>query len=621
MIVFACLKKDFIKYVEEGIISNKVYDAYKDKLGKKTKLSQIKSWSNSLPFMKNIIKDLPDDVGITIEYRIPLTSKMIDMVISGYDIEHKPIIILVELKQWEYVKGVIGEDAVIKTLIGKKEKRVLHPSYQVLTYKNILNNYNINVEEYKINVIPIVYLHNYDINFNDLILAKKFKTYYQKAKVYGKKDWMLLKEFIDDTIKFGDNLDIINIIDNSEVRPTKKLTEAIVNMIEAKKEFVLLDEQKVIAEHIYRIAHDSYIDNKKRVIIIKGGPGTGKSILALNALGELLANGLMGAYVSKNMAPRKVYKNLLINNNEVNINELFKSSGNFFRTKTDKFDFLLIDEAHRLQEKSGLHNNLGENQIKEIINASRLSVFLIDEKQKVTLNDIGTIANIKSFAKENKALIYEYELISQFRCNGSNNYLDFIDNFLYNKRGTNNFDFDFKVMDNPKELRELIIKKNTSNNARLVAGFCWTRNGINSDNQNFHDIKIDDFEMSWNLKHGEPFATRKNAINEIGCIHNVQGLEFDYIGVIIGPDLKYKNRKVITDYNERAYTEKSLYGIKTLIKKDKEYYENLADTIIRNTYRVLLTRGIKGCYIYACDKNLQKHLKKIVDNNTIKIES
>ena len=131
------------------------------------------------------------------------------------------------------------------------------------------------------------------------------------------------------------------------------------------------------------------------------------------------------------------------------------------------------------------------------------------------------------------------------------------------------------------------------------------------------DITIGDFQSSWNLKHGEPFATRENAINEVGCIHNVQGLEFDYIGVIIGPDLKYQNGKVITDYKERANTEKSLYGLHVLMKQDKEYYEKLADIIIRNTYRVLLTRGLKGCYVYACDPKLQEHLKKIIGTRMI----
>jgi len=613
VILFSCLKKEFIEAINYGVISNRVYYAYKQKMGKKTKLSQIKSWANSLPFMKDILIDLPDNVGITIEYGIPLTSKMVDVIISGYDENKKPVIILVELKQWEYVYDVRDRDAVVKTLIGSKEINSLHPSYQVLSYKELMQNYNVNIDINKVNIIPLVYLHNYDLRSDDDILNKKFAPYYKKALMFGKNDIDELKSYIHDNIKFGDNLEVMQMIDNSEIKPTKKLLDVIGNVLETKKEFLLLDEQKVIMEEISKYAYMSFTDNKKRVMIIKGGPGTGKSVLAINALGELLSIGLMGAYVSKNMAPRAVYKTMVLNGDKkISINELFKGSGFFFRDKCNKYDFLLIDEAHRLQEKSGLHNNIGENQIKEIINAARLSVFFVDEKQIVTLKDIGRIANIKDWAKFYEALVIEMELNSQFRCNGSDNYLDFIDKLLYNKREKNCFNFDFQVMDSPHDLRELVIEKNTNNNARLVAGFCWIRNGKNADNQDYLDIKIDDFGMSWNLKHGEPFAIRENAINEIGCIHNVQGLEFDYIGVIIGPDLKYREGKIITDCKERASTEKSLYGLYVLMKKDKTYYQNLADTIIRNTYRVLLTRGIKGCYVYSVDKELQKYLKKII---------
>lgn len=538
---------------------------------------------------------------------------MVDVIISGYDENKKPVIILVELKQWEYVYDVRDRDAVVKTLIGSKEINSLHPSYQVLSYKELMQNYNVNIDINKVNIIPLVYLHNYDLRSDDDILNKKFAPYYKKALMFGKNDIDELKSYIHDNIKFGDNLEVMQMIDNSEIKPTKKLLDVIGNVLETKKEFLLLDEQKVIMEEISKYAYMSFTDNKKRVMIIKGGPGTGKSVLAINALGELLSIGLMGAYVSKNMAPRAVYKTMVLNGDKkISINELFKGSGFFFRDKCNKYDFLLIDEAHRLQEKSGLHNNIGENQIKEIINAARLSVFFVDEKQIVTLKDIGRIANIKDWAKFYEAQVIEMELNSQFRCNGSDNYLDFIDKLLYNKREKNSFNFDFQVMDSPHDLRKLIIDKNTNNNARLVAGFCWTRNGKNADNQDYLDIKIDDFGMSWNLKHGEPFAIRKNAINEIGCIHNVQGLEFDYIGVIIGPDLKYREGKIITDFKERASTEKSLYGLYVLMKKDKTYYQNLADTIIRNTYRVLLTRGIKGCYVYSVDKELQKYLKKII---------
>lgn len=339
-------------------------------MGKKTKLSQIKSWANSLPFMKDILIDLPDDVGITIEYGIPLTSKMVDVIISGYDENKKPVIILVELKQWEYVYDVRDRDAVVKTLIGSKEINSLHPSYQVLSYKELMQNYNVNIDINKVNIIPLVYLHNYDLRSDDDILNKKFAPYYKKALMFGKNDIDELKSYIHDNIKFGDNLEVMQMIDNSEIKPTKKLLDVIGNVLETKKEFLLLDEQKVIMEEISKYAYMSFTDNKKRVMIIKGGPGTGKSVLAINALGELLSIGLMGAYVSKNMAPRAVYKTMVLNGDKkISINELFKGSGFFFRDKCNKYDFLLIDEAHRLQEKSGLHNNIGENQIKEIINA------------------------------------------------------------------------------------------------------------------------------------------------------------------------------------------------------------------------------------------------------------
>lgn len=617
VIIFSCLKKEFDEYVSLGVISNKVYDAYKEKMGKKTKLNQIKAWANSLPYMKTILGDLPDDVGIAIEFNIPLTSKRIDFVVSGYNKNHRPVLLLFELKQWEKVEDVKNQDAVVKTMISGKEKKAIHPSYQVLCYAELLRNYNQYVERKNVKILPLVYLRNYEFKSNDPLFLNKFKKYFENAPIYSKNDAEALKTVVEEQIKFGDQGKILELVNLSLVKPNKKLVDSIETMIQNKKEYTLLDEQKVVAESIKNKAKLAFQNNQKTVVIVKGGHGTGKSILAIHLLGELLKIGLMGAYVSKNMAPRSVYKNSLVNQNEISMHELFKSSGYFFRERDNKYDFLLVDEAHRLQEKSGMHNNIGENQIKEIINASRFSVFFIDEKQIVTLRDIGTIANIKMFANEANALIYEEELNSQFRCNGSDSYLDFIDSFLYNKRGNYKFHFDFQVIESPNELREIIKSKNINNNARLVVGFCWTRDAKNADNQEYMDIKIGKFESSWNLKHGEAFATRLNAINEVGCIHNVQGLEFDYIGVIIGPDLKYQNGKVITDYKARANTEKSLYGLYVFMRQDKKYYEHLADTIIRNTYRVLLTRGLKGCYVYASDAKLQEHLKKIVDKRAI----
>lgn len=266
MILLSMIKKDFIKYVDDKTISNKVYDAYKDIFNKKTKYSQIKAWANSLPFLKDILEVIPENAGITIEYGIPLTSKRIDVVISGYDISHKPIIAIIELKQWEYAKLVKREDACVRTKIGKYEKNVLHPAYQVLTYKELLKNYNIAIEEEDIKILPIVYLHNYDLNINDDLFNSKYSPYYKKVNMFGKEDALELKYFLENNICFGDNLKVINMIDNSEVKPTKKLTSVMHNMLKSKKEFTLLDEQKVIMEEIENLVLEAYKSVHKKLL-------------------------------------------------------------------------------------------------------------------------------------------------------------------------------------------------------------------------------------------------------------------------------------------------------------------------------------------------------------------
>ena len=262
---------------------------------------------------------------------------------------------------------------------------------------------------------------------------------------------------------------------------------------------------------------------------------------------------------------------------------------------------------------------MGENQIKEIIAAAKCSVFFIDESQRITLNDIGSIAEIERWAEYWKADVSRLQLHSQFRCNGSDGYLAWLDDTL-EIRSTANYDlsgtdYDFRVIDSPTELYEMIVEKNKfANKSRLLAGYCWDWISTGKNDTTVHDIVIGDFEMSWNLGNSSTWAIDETSVNEIGCIHTSQGLEFDYVGVIIGEDLRYENGHVITDFTKRASTDQSLKGIK------KKYTENpleaykLADEIIRNTYRTLMTRGMKGCYIFCVDKGLQEYFKERIEN-------
>ena len=387
-------------------------------------------------------------------------------------------------------------------------------------------------------------------------------------------------------------------------------------MLDGNEEFKLIDAQKVAFERIRKTAMKKIMSGEKNVFIIKGGPGTGKSVLAINLLVKLNSAGYITQYVSKNSAPREVYSLKLKGNyTQKYIGNLFKGSGSYVEAKENEIDVLLVDEAHRLNEKSGLFQNKGENQIKEIINASKLAVFFIDEAQRVTLNDIGSVEEIKKYANILGAKVHEDTLTAQFRCNGSDGYLNWLNDVLEIKETANfdgfDFNYDLQVVDNPTEMRKMIEEKNKVNNkSRLLAGYCWKWESKKDFNK--YDIVFPeyDFKMKWNLAAKEPWAIGKNSVNEIGCIHTCQGLEFDYVGVIIGEDIRYENGKIITDFTKRDSGDKSIKGIKKLYKENKEEALAKADEIIKNTYRVLLTRGMKGCYIYCRDEALQNYLKE-----------
>ena len=239
---------------------------------------------------------------------------------------------------------------------------------------------------------------------------------------------------------------------------------------------------------------------------------------------------------------------------------------------------MIVDEAHRLNEKSGMFNHLGENQIKEIISASKFSVFFIDEDQKVTLKDIGDKEEIRRWAKQLKANVTELKLESQFRCNGSDGYLAWLDNTLQIRETANDTlkanDYDFRIVDSPAELHNIIREKNKEKNkARLVAGYCWK--WISKNNPQLKDIVIDDYKATWNLDtDGQAWIIKPDSVSEVGCIHTCQGLELDYVGVIVGPDLIVRNGKIITQPKERASTDKSIHGWRSLFKVRPRSYND-----------------------------------------------
>ena len=617
MIVYNDIKRQFVNDVKDNSIADKILDAIKMRGLNAGHEKEYSSWQNSMQFMRNIVDDseIDDEVRICIEYNIPLTSKRVDFIIAGADKAGNENIVIVELKQWQKAE-VVADDMhyCVKTFIANTDRIVCHPSYQAYSYSCFLKNYSQSLTDESINLVPCAYLHNYQPEYRQTLSNPIYKEWFEVAPFFIKNEVAVFSDFVKKYItKKSSKGDLLYLIDHGRLRPTKALQDSLASMVKGNKEFMLLDEQAVCFDMCLKTMSQCLKDRKKRTIIIQGGPGTGKSVLAINLLMEYINQSLNVSYVTKNSAPRQAFLNLLTRGNamrQTEIQQLFRSPFGLSNCNENGYDCLIVDEAHRLVKKM-YGDWSGENQVKECINASLLSIFLLDEDQAVTTKDIGSIKEIQYWCKElgSRLIITdETKLVSQFRCNGSDAYIQFIDDLLQRLPETVHVDlselnFDFKVFDDPNEMREALRDKNQINNkSRMVAGYCYDWN-VKHRRGDWDIMLGDNFKAKWNLENDKVWAINPSSFEEVGCIHTAQGLEFDYVGVFIGKDLIYNptTRRIESNKEAISKDDKSS-GIRSA-KQEK------AHQLILNTYKTLLTRGQKGCYIYCEDPELRKYIK------------
>lgn len=614
MIVYSATKEIFSDDILSNQIVEKILSCLKRNIGHSVGESEIRAFRNSLRYMDKVLQDpaIPGDSGISIEYQIPQTGKRIDFIVSGKDDNARFVAVLIELKQWEQAE-LTKKDGIVSTFLGGGMRERPHPSYQAWSYAALLEDFNESVRADNIILKPCAYLHNYERD--DVITNRFYEEYLKKAPVFLKSDALKLREFLKKHVKHGDAGEVMYRIDHGRIRPSKSLADKLSSLLQGNQEFIMIDDQKVVYETALALA-DKASNSSKQVLIVEGGPGTGKSVVAVNLLVALINKQLNAQYVTKNAAPRAVYESKLAGTlRKTRITNLFSGSGAYTECAPNVFDVLIVDEAHRLNAKSGMFQNKGENQIKEIIRSSKVSVFFIDEDQRVTLKDIGRKEEIEQWARRLDADIKCVGLSSQFRCNGSDGYLAWLDNTLQIRETTNTIldvsNYDFKIANSPNELRDLIFEKNKINNkARIVAGYCW--DWKSKSNPNINDIEIPEhgFSMRWNLaSDGNLWILNPDSVNEAGCIHTCQGLELDYVGVIVGPDLACRDEMIMTDCTKRAKTDASVKGYKKFKKEHPEQALAKMDAIIKNTYKTLMTRAMKGCYVYFVDKDVERFFK------------
>ncbi len=619
MLIYENTKAGRLQDILADDLVDRINEAYREQGLGGVSGSEERSWRNSFQYIHKVLSgsDVPDGAGIAIEFKIPLTSRRVDLMISGEDKGGNANIVVVELKQWEGsdTAAVESKDGVVETYIGGDIRETTHPSYQAWSYTEFLQDFNVQMQETPINLHPVAYLHNYEQQYRSEIENDHYAPYTEEAPIFLKGEAVAFRNYLEERIQTGDDGQLLRDIADSDLRPSKSLQDSIEKMIEGNREFTLLDSQKVVFEKAINLINRSQQDGQKRVLIVEGEPGTGKTVVAINIVAELLQRDLTAQYVSKNAAPRDVYEQKLRGDMMVKtINHLFKGAGSYVDEEANSIPALVADEAHRLNEESNFFGR-GENQILEIINAAQTSVFLIDEDQRVHIDDIGSKAEIKKHARDLDAEVEEIALESQLRCAGSGDYIAWVDSVLGMEEPDRpealDVDFDVRLFDSPQSLHEAIDKRNEQTDlSRVVAGYCWEWDTEGQSDPDYVDIELGDYERSWNLDSSDPWAIAEGSVDEVGCIHTCQGLEFDYVGVIIGPDLRYEDGEVVTDFRERASSDRSVFGMKKMFKQSPEEAAELADELIKNTYRTLMTRGMQGCYIYCCDDALQEYMRE-----------
>lgn len=609
--------KEFIDDTIQNQIADKLKISYENYYGRRPSPSEINSWSNSLQYLKNLIeKNKILDNMIILEQELPYTNERIDCLIFGKG-DFGVMVVLIELKQWSKVKECDIENNII-TFVGGAERMIAHPSYQVEGYSLLLKDF-VEIFEKELKLNSCVYCHNYTKQMNDNLFSEKFKNIIKQYPIFTKEDFNKIGDYLKKRIGKGGGLEIFNRFIRSGIRPSKKLLEHTQRMIQGHKAFTLIGEQLTANNTILDRAKKCSKLKKKSVIIVRGGPGTGKSVIALNVLAELASKGQRVFHATGSAAFTKTVRKIV----GIRASKLFKFFNSFSTTGENEIDVLICDEAHRIRKTSESRYTRrelrqGMPQIDELIRVAKVVIFFIDDYQIVRPTEVGSTKMIKEAAERFGAEIFDFELKTQFRCSGSDGYLNWIDNILgvretANQMLTKSEKMEFKIFDSPQALYNAIKEKNDKNpnSARLVAGFCWNWNDPNPDGTLKNDVKIGDFEMPWEGKEGKKLAKGippaplwaydPRGVNQIGSIYTAQGFEFDYIGVIFGKDLIY-------DPTKKQWIGQMKESADPMVKKARNFTQ-----YAKNVYRVLLTRGMKGCYVYFMDKDTENYFRSRIE--------
>ncbi|MFF8816282.1 DNA/RNA helicase domain-containing protein [Streptomyces pactum] len=587
--------------------------------------SEARSWERSIPVLVNALLEAGlEQVEIMLEYALPLNSKRADAVLAGvHPVTGDPSYVVVELKQWS--GALPDEDDPQLCRVDSYTQPVLNPIQQVRDYCAYLLSFNGALAEHPERLRGVAFLHNAtDLSVGGLDAVEQDAH----GQLYTGQRRGEFIDFLRSRLAPGSGAAAADALLAGKIAPSKQLMAVAAAEVREREQFVLLDEQRVAYRMVLNAVRRAKQSDHKEVVVVTGGPGTGKSVIALSLLGELYRQGITALHATgSNSFTTTMRKVAGARKREVQ--DLFKYFNSFMTAERNALDVLICDEAHRIRETSAnrytkAEHRTGRPQIEELIDAARVPVFLLDEHQVVRPGEMGTVAQIKAAAAAKNLSCRVVSLDSQFRCGGSDAYLRWVVRLLGLEAGgpviwEPDDRMRLDVVESPWELEAFLEQRRAQGyGARMSAGYCWPWTKKTPPGQALPaDVVIGDWARPWNV-HGERavagappaalWATDPAGFGQVGCVYTAQGFEYDWSGVIIGPDLVWRTDRWVTD---RTASKDPVFKKST---PDAD-----VDRLIRNTYKVLLTRGMMGTVIYSVDPETRAKLRELVPSSGVPV--
>ena len=625
MSLFRASAAGFAALALEGTLGVRIAEQMHHLQGRRATESEQRSWERSLPVLANdLIQAGLDDVEVIVEHALPLSSKRIDVVLAGqHPRTRRPSYVVVELKQWSTASRWEGDPSLVR-LDAYGGRPVLHPVAQVRGYCDYLVQFTRALHELPDSVVGAAYLHNAldEAGTSDLrdFPQDEYGRLFTGA---DRAEWLsFLTEHLDPAVAGAPYADLLL---RSAAAPSRQLLSVAAEEVQSREQFVLLDKQRLAYELVLHEVAKARAQDGKSVLLVTGGPGSGKSVIALSLLGELARRGRTVVHATGSRSFTQTLRKVA-GHRSTSTKSLFKYFNDFMTAERIGLDVLILDEAHRIRETSVSRWTAKDlratprPQIDELMAAARVPVFLLDQHQVVRPGELGTAEDIEAHARTLGLPVHRVDLDVQFRCGGSAAYVTWVQRLLGLQPGGpvpwgGDAAFAVETAAGPAALEDVLRSKlDEGYGARMTAGYCWPWSNPRDDGTLVPDVAVNGWAKPWNLRGDRAvgdappaalWASAEGGFGQVGCVYTAQGFEYDWSGVLLGPDLVWRTDRWVTvrsankdpDFRNRA-------------KVSDDEFERL----VRNVYKVLLPRGMVGTVITSVDAETQRLLETLVQD-------